>query len=191
MFGRIATACAIAVLGLYFCAAAGAAVPGSSVPRAVTASPCAGAGSIIADEATRLQALSTMLCLVNRRRAAAGVAALRPSSPLDGAATAHSTAMVARRFFGHAGIAGLRRRAVRSGYIRRDQKATLGETIAWGAGTMATPAQLMAAFTESPAHRRTLLYARFRDAGVGITLGAPLVGFGGPSATVTVDFGRR
>ena len=50
---------------------------------------------------------------------------------------------------------------------------------------MATPAQLMAAFTESPAHRRTLLYSRFRDAGVGITLGAPLLGVGGPSATVT------
>ena len=146
---------------------------------------------MIADEAARLQALSTMLCLVNRRRAAAGVAALRASAPLGSAATVHSTAMVARHFFGHSGIGGLRRRAIRAGYIRRDQRATLGETIAWAAGAMATLAQLMAAFTESPAHRRTLLYSRFRDAGVGMTLGAPLLGVAGPSATVTVDFGRR
>jgi uncharacterized protein YkwD len=192
MYRPITVVSAVAALSLCaFLVAAGAADARGSSARHVDA-PCFGADAMIVDEVTRLQATSALLCLVNRTRTASGAAALRLSAPLSGAAAAHSTAMVARRFFGHSGGDGLRRRAVRAGYIRRDQVATLGETIAWGAGTMATPAQLMDAFLESAAHRRTLLYGRFRDAGVGITLGAPLPGAdGGPAATVTVDFGRR
>jgi len=193
MLGRIVVTSTVAVLGLCTCFAAQAAARGSVTPHTGSEEiACPGAGAMIVDEAARLRAAATLLCLVNRRRAAAGVRALRASAPLTAAAAQHSSAMVARHFFGHAGAAGLRRRVVRAGYVRPDQIATLGETLAWGAGTMATPAQLMDAFTESRAHRRTLLYERFRDAGVGITLGAPLPGAGGgPAATVTVDFGRR
>jgi len=154
-------------------------------------SPCSGADTMILDEASRRRGVSTLLCLVNRSRAAAGLKPLRRSTSLDGAARTHSAAMVERSFFSHSGTLGLRRRAVRSGYIRRGRRALLGETIAWGMGTMATPAQLLAAFLESAPHRLTLLHPQFRDAGIGVTLGAPLRGADGPATTVTVDLGRR
>ena len=196
MFGR--NAMAFAVAGLLLCACPGAtasARPPAAGKASTRASPpakaCAGADAMIVDEATRLQAVASLLCLVNQQRTVARLSTLRASTPLASAAAEHSSAMVSRRFFGHARANGLRKRALRWGYMRTKRRATLGETLAWAAGPMATPAQLLTSFMESPEHRRTLLHGRFRDAGIGITLGAPLRRTAGPAATITVDLGRR
>lgn len=187
MFCRGAIALAIAILA--------ACVPGvasaAKVMRAATA--CGGAGVVASDEASRLQAIDAILCLVNERRAQFGLPAVRLSGLLGNAAVGHSDDMVLRKFVGHQSANGesFRTRIRRTGYIRKSRYTLLGETLTWGTGMFATPSELVAALMESTPHRRTILDRRFRDVGIGMVLGAPMLGVTGRCATVTLDFGRR
>jgi uncharacterized protein YkwD len=157
------------------------------------ASPCPGDGSIPVDEATRKLAGQAVLCLLNRERDAHAAPAVRASRRLTIAAVGHSRDMVAGRFFSHASADGEspRQRVRRAGYTRSSKDAVIGETLAWGAGSFATPAQLFASLMADRAHRQTLLDRRFRDVGVGMRLGAPVANVDGLAATLTLDFGRR
>jgi uncharacterized protein YkwD len=167
-------------------------VPGvaTAAKKSRSAGECAGAGSVAVDEATRERAIRTVLCLVNRERATRGVSAVRASNPLENAAVGHSDAMVSGKFFSHASRNGdsAQRRCTRTGYGRN---ALVGETIAWGSGPYATPAQLVGAFLASAEHRQIMLDRRYRDVGIGIALGAPRSGVPGDATTVTLDFGHR
>ncbi|MEA2221127.1 MAG: hypothetical protein QOJ35_3753 [Solirubrobacteraceae bacterium] len=178
-----AIACAIAVL-------AGAA-PASA--HAATTPGCAGAGTVVVDEATRQAAATTLLCLVNHERRIRQRSALRASTQLATAAAQQSTEMVADKYFSHdSPISGsLRERVERTGYMGRRTSTLIGETLAWGAGEFATPHQMVAAFLESPVHRRTMLNKSFREVGVGIALGAPVANVAMAAATATMDFGGR
>jgi uncharacterized protein YkwD len=100
---------------------------------------------------------------------------------------------VASGVFSHIGSRGdtVRQRAIRAGYRPRRGKLELAETIAWGTGSYATPAELVESFMQSAGHRKIMLSARFRDAGVGIRPGAPVIDMGDDAATLTVVFGRR
>jgi uncharacterized protein YkwD len=186
MLRRTAVASAIAALA--------AGVPGgaTAAKKNRAAGECAWAGSIAVDEATREEAIDAVLCLVNRERAARGVAAVRASNPLESAAVGHSDAMVSAKFFSHSSRNGdnVQRRVARTGY-GRSASPFVGETIAWGSGAFATPAQLVGSFLSSPEHRQIMLDRRFRDVGVGIALGAPRPAVAGDATTVTLDFGRR
>lgn len=174
------------------------AVLASSVPAVATADSssatgtCAGAQSTPVDAASLEQARQALACLVNRERTSRGLSALRPSAKLAGAAIGHSDDMVAKKRFSHTGSDGssLRKRLARAGYLRRSRAATIGETLAWGVGPYATPAQILESFLASPQHRRTLLYRRFREVGVGLVLGSPEKGLDS-GVTATLDFGRR
>lgn len=180
MRGKMAIACAIAALA-------------QAMPEtAMAAGDCAGARSIAVDDATRAQAGEALACLVNRERTARGRPALRTSSLLTSAAMGHSDDMVARKFFSHTGTGGSspRLRVARTGYLRGGRSALVGETLAWAAGTMATPAEIVSSFLESPDHRRTLLDRRYRELGIGLVEGAPEPGVGA-AVTATLDFGRR
>jgi uncharacterized protein YkwD len=197
MFRKTAIASAISALAFGVpCSGAAAAKrkphAGKAKVKAATSS-CPGDGSVPVDEATRQQAGRAVLCLVNRERTVHGAQAVRASHPLATAAAAHSADMVAARFFSHAGADGesLRQRVQRTGYIRASRYTLLGETLAWGMGSFATPGQLLESFMASRVHRQTLLDRRYRDIGVGMTLGAPMANVGGPAATLTLDFGRR
>ena len=171
-------------------------VPGvataAKVKRAATA-PCAGASVVATDEATRLQAIDALLCIINERRAERGLSAVQASGLLGTAAVRHSGDMVARKFVGHTSANGdsFRARIRRTGYARKNRNALFGETLTWGTGMFATPSQLVSALMQSAPHRRTILDRRFRDVGIGMVLGAPMVGVAGRAATVTMDFGRR
>jgi hypothetical protein len=74
-------------------------------------------------------------------------------------------------------------RAAAAGWSGR----TLGETIGWGAGELATPSAIVSGWMNSPPHREILLGGEFRKVGLGVANGSP-GGFGG-AATVTADFG--
>lgn len=159
-----------------------------------SASACAGSYSVAVDEAMRLRAVDAMLCLINGERRKRGLSALRSSTTLASAALDHSGDMVAGKFMSHAGSdgGGVKLRAIKAAYIpNMTCSSLLGETIAFGGGSLATPARLVSSLMKDPVHRRTMLDRRFRDAGVGFALGAPMDGFSGSAATVTVDFGRR
>lgn len=124
-------------------------------------------------------------CLVNEQRAGAGLAALGHDRRLARAARQFSSAMVRERFFAHVSPDGstLSARARAAGY-RGD---ALGETIGWGAGSLATPAAIVRAWMESPPHHEILMSGAFRRIGLGVALGSPQGASG--AATVTADFG--
>jgi uncharacterized protein YkwD len=129
------------------------------------------------------------LCLLNRERAQHGLRPLRLSKHLSRASARHSRNMVRHRFFEHGNFVA---RIVNARYVTRHQAWSLGENIAWGTGSLATPAQTVRAWMNSPGHRANILNARFRDIGIGIALGAPaLVHVSAGAATYTTDFGVK
>jgi uncharacterized protein YkwD len=93
--------------------------------------------------------------------------------------------MVAERFFDHVSPAGSTpgQRARAAGF----GGSTLGETIGWGAGELATPAAIVDQWMHSPPHRAIILDRRFRRIGPGVATGSP--SGEGAAATVTADFG--
>jgi uncharacterized protein YkwD len=153
------------------------------------AGACAGAAALPSDDASRGQATRAMMCLVNRARAGRGLRTVRFSHELSAAARAHSSDMVARKYFGHEGPGGdtLEQRVRRTRYPVTHPGVPVGEALAWG--SPASPQVLMAALMRSPAHRRLLLDRRARDIGLGVTLGAPEAGVAGSSVTLSLVFG--
>ena len=131
---------------------------------------------------------AAVLCLHNRDRAVHGLPALRENAKLRRAAEGHSADMVEQSYFAHDSLSGadMAERILRTGYAR-GRGWSLGENIAWGTGSLATPAEIQRAWMESPGHRANILRRQFREIGIGVVVGAP-VGSGG-GATYTADFG--
>jgi uncharacterized protein YkwD len=134
-------------------------------------------------------AKTTALCLINAERSAHGVKPLRLDSKLRKAAIRHSRDMVAKRYFAHESRNGARfsSRIARTGWMSGRGRWAVGENLAWGSGTQATPRSIVAAWMHSAGHRRNMLSPRFRVIGIGIVGGAPVGSNGG--ATYTTDFG--
>jgi uncharacterized protein YkwD len=63
-----------------------------------------------------------------------------------------------------------------SRYIRGDRPWAVGETLAWGTDSRATPAGTVAAWMESRPHRKVLLDPQYRELGVGVAIGIPIEG---------------
>ena len=97
--------------------------------------------------------------------------------------------MVNRRFFEHTTPNGVtmvdRIRAAR--YVPRNAGWALGENLAWGTGSLATPRQIMRAWMDSPGHRANVVKRAYREIGIGVVAATPSAGGGG--ATYTADFG--
>jgi uncharacterized protein YkwD len=146
-------------------------------PSAAAAQASAGGGQ----EAT--------LCFLNTERANAGLHPVRLDDRLASAARAHSSDMVTRGYFAHVSPSGepLAQRVASTGWMRGRRRWALGETLAWGTGSLATPAAIVAAWMRSPPHREIVLRPGFRRVGIGIVAGTP---FGqADGATYTADFG--
>ena len=152
------------------------------------AATCAGAHTMPSAR-TINQTRAATLCLLNQQRRAHGLPALHGNSALRRAATSFSRQMRRGRFFDHTAPDGTTfdQRIEAAGY---GTFAALAENIAWGAGSLATPAQIVNSWMGSPGHRRNILDGRLRDIGIGIVSGTPQ-GAGARSATYTTDFGRR
>jgi uncharacterized protein YkwD len=128
---------------------------------------------------------STVLCLLNRERAAAGLVALSENPRLDAAAQGHSDDMVANHYFEHTSPTGstMTARIFASGYVTANQAWTLGENIAWGTGSFARPGDTMVAWMNSPHHRDNILNPQFREVGIGVATAPPFPnGTGGTPA---------
>ena len=137
------------------------------------------------------QIRSAIVCLENSIRAEHGLAPLRENARLRRAALGHSVDMVRRGYFDHTSPDGgtMVARIMGAHYARHDQGWSIGENIAWGTGSYATPSGVMRAWMNSPGHRENILRGGYRDIGVGIALGAP--SDSGSGATYTTDFGVR
>ena len=166
---------------------------GAPIARAADANACAAAHSSPSEVSVqRLEEI--VLCLVNRQRTSRGLSRLRSNSRLDRAARGHSRAMVQQRFFAHdsPGGASVMTRVKRRGY-HSGGGLMVGENIAWGSGSYATPAEIVDGWMHSAGHRANILHRAFREIGVGVALGAPrsVNLHGQPAATYTTDFGTR
>jgi uncharacterized protein YkwD len=77
-------------------------------------------------------------------------------------------------------------------YLTHAASVATAQNIGWGIGREATPAEMVAAWMASPAHRQIILTGAFRDIGVGIAPAAPAAfAEGRRGATYTVEFGAR
>jgi uncharacterized protein YkwD len=167
-------ACAVAV-----------AVPAS----AGAASPC-DQGDLMPSQLTDSARQATTLCLVNRERTTRGLRSLRVDRRLTVAALAHSRDMVAKGYFAHDSRSGATfdARIARTGWMRGRSRWGVGENLAWGSLSRAPARAIVAAWMDSPLHRRNILQPEFRTIGIGVVDGAPVAGIAN-AATYTTDFG--
>ena len=162
----------------------------AALPSSAAAAGCpdAGAqpGAITLDEAR----IATK-CLLNSERAERGLERLRGDSRLSEAARRHGGDMVRNRYFAHDSRSGAsfvtRLRA--AGYMSGAGRWTVGENLAWGSGSRATPRAIVTAWMASPGHRHNILNGRYDEIGIGVVEGAPLSAPG--AATYVTEFGSR
>ena len=152
-----------------------------------SASACEGEGGAPGG-LSELAARQAILCLINQRRAEAGLGSLTESPELDRAAQGHTVAMSRKNFYGHGRM---KHRIRRSGYLSGASTWNLGENLGWGRKQLGSPRAMVNAWMASGPHREVLLSGAFRDVGIGMTKGSPLPKIGHNSGTYTVDFGAR
>ena len=112
------------------------------------------------------------LCLINRERRLHGERPLRPNRRLRRAAQAHSQSMALGDYFQHSSPSGqtplARLRSV--GYISSSRVGfEVGENIAWGTLSLATPRAIVASWMASPGHRANILDPHYRETGIGVS----------------------
>jgi uncharacterized protein YkwD len=133
-----------------------------------------------------------VFCLMNAMRANAGLPPLAEQDELTQASVEHSQDMVTNQYFAHDSLDGrdvvARLKAV--AYIPKTGQWVVGENLAWGSGTLATPKALVNAWMNSPPHRENLLASDYREVGLGLVLGTPSKD-AADGVTVTTDFGMR
>lgn len=180
-----AVAMTTAILVIPGTAPADPATPGSLAP-------CAGAGVVPTTPETKREARAAVVCLVNQQRVARHRVPLRLSELLARSARRHTWDMRRHSFFAHVSFNGrdLGQRVRPTGFFRHHRWCILGETLAWGVGTSATPAAMVDGLMRSTTHRRILLDRRFRQIGSGMALGTPPPAPPGPGATLALNLGR-
>jgi uncharacterized protein YkwD len=144
--------------------------PISSPSAGPTASPTGSpdplaSASAAASAAAAAAAQDEVLALVNAERAANGCQPLTASPALTALASAFSEEMAVKNFFSHTDP---------SGKTPWDRAAAAGITDLGGeniARGQQTPADVMAAWMQSPGHRANILNCSYRSLGVGVYYG--------------------
>lgn len=164
------------------------------LPGAAQAADTCDGAQLIPDAGNATVVRHATLCLVNAERTDRGLGRLKPVASLEGVADDYAARMVRERFFDHSSPDGgtFLARIKRTSYLRGElRRWSVGENIAWGAGTRATPAQIVAAWMQSPGHRRNILDARYTELGLGVAVGSPRGGADHAAATYVNEFGAR
>jgi uncharacterized protein YkwD len=133
------------------------------------------------------------LCLINQERARNNELPLQSNTHLEMTAQSHSELMVSEDCFAHITPAGETptERFEAAGYISNQQVGYIvGENIAWGTLSLATPEAIVAARIASPEHLANILEGSYKETGLGVVAAAPaFVSAGQPGAIYTEDFG--
>ncbi|MGH2950562.1 MAG: CAP domain-containing protein, partial [Solirubrobacterales bacterium] len=178
-----------AVLGA---ALAALAVASGPPPNGAQASSCAGADT----NPSRLnsgEARRAVACLINERRANAGLSALDRDRRLQKAAQRHTKRMHGTGCFAHQcpGEGSLESRLRSTGYLGGGVSHwRYAENVGWGRRGRGTPARMVEAWMGSAPHRAYILDGGFRDLGVGFRAGTP-ARKNAAGGVFTVDFGLR
>lgn len=163
---------------------AGAATAGSTCRNANLLPTASNLGAI--DAAT--------LCLVNQARVAHDVRPLHANRALRQVAAAKATGMVRWDYFADVGPSGQTPMSLVAVTRYRVHAAAVavGQNLAWGTGSYATPAHIVAEWIASPPHREIMLSGEYRDAGAATTPAVPtILNASGLGATYVVEFGAR
>ena len=135
-----------------------------------------------------------LLANLNALRRQHGLSQLRVSTALTAAARQHSTEMASRGYFSHNSANGssFDRRIGRFYRATGKRYWSVGENLLWSSPDV-NPAAALDMWLNSPAHRKIMLTARWREVGLSAVHVASAPGtFGGREVTiVTADFGVR
>ena len=166
-----------------------AAIALGGAPSASASTVCASADAVPFAISTAKLA-SAASCLVNQERARHHLPSLRLNRRLTRAATGHAGDMVSRDYFSHdtSGGGSFVDRILKTGYTSRNAFPSLGEDLAWGSGALGSARSIVDAWMQSPGHRANILNRKFRDMGMGVSLGTP-DGDSTAGATYALDFG--
>ncbi len=145
-------------------------------------------------EAGNLEAVQVAtFCLVNQERARNGRPPLQANAQLEQAARAHSQEMVTEDYFAHVSPSGETplQRIQATGYLPGPPAGyAVGENIAWGTLSLATPQAIVNAWIASPEHLANMLDATYTDGAIGVAPSAPsALAEGQPGATYSEEFG--
>jgi uncharacterized protein YkwD len=161
---------------------------------AAAGTPCSGADARPTSRSVE-EARDATACLINRERTRRGLRALRTNGSLQSSASSYARDMVRRSFFAHVSPSGetLTERIRRqTSYLSGALSWEIGENLAWGTGSKATPSQIVAGWMRSPGHRRNILHGGYREMGLGIAIGTPAdASAASGGATYANHFGRR
>jgi uncharacterized protein YkwD len=158
----------------------------------VLATPCE--NTQLTPEAGNLAAVrEAVLCLVNHVRAQHNEAPLAPDTALQRAAEGHDADMISADYFEHVSPTGVTPvdRVRASGYIPSDEVGyVVGENLAWGTLSLATPQAIVDAWLASPGHLANILESRYQETGIAIVASVPASLSGGSAgATYAQEFG--
>jgi uncharacterized protein YkwD len=169
----------------------------ASLARAVTiadvlAAPCQNVG--LMPEAGNLELVrGAVLCLINKVRAQNDETPLQPNGQLEQAAASHTQEMIADNYFEHVSPSGETpvARDQASGYVPGPSVGyVIGENLAWGTLTLATPQSIVAAWLASPGHLANILESQYRDTGIAVVPEVPAgLADGSQGATYAQEFG--
>jgi uncharacterized protein YkwD len=139
------------------------------------------------------QLAGAIACLVNHERSSHGLTRLQANVNLHNAAYGHSVDMRRRNYFSHVSPSGstVRTRAFRSNYLPGDGRWKVGEDLAAGRGSGASPRAIVSSWMNSPPHRREILTSSYRNIGIGISRGSPRGADEPGTVTITANFGHR
>jgi len=157
-----------------------------AAPADAAAASCKGADANPAE--TNLKSIKrATVCLLNKERRSHGLKKLKVNNKLSLASQRHTNDMARRNYFAHGNFVG---RIKSARYMQGAGAWTVGENIAWGAGDLSTPAEIVDAWMHSPGHRHNILNSKFKEIGIGVTRGVPVkADYDG--ATYGTAFGRR
>ena len=167
--------------------------PGAAAsPTASATKACTGADAE-PNRASHRTLVRATVCLLNKQRRGRGMRGLKLSQRLGRAAQRHSVDMSSNGYFSHDSRSGASfiDRIRRSGYLKSARSWLVGENIAWGTGSLATPRSIVRAWMNSPGHKANILNRSFRQIGIGISFSAPVPAEDGSAGTYTTDFGTR
>jgi uncharacterized protein YkwD len=135
---------------------------------------------------THTSAEQSVVTLINKQRARHGLHALKIDGSLLTVARAHSRDMIKRNYFSHRSRSGTDPvdRIARAGGA-----GAIGEDLAWGTGSYASPSAIVKLWLNSPPHRRVMLAKDLRYVGIGRATGR-FQGYSG-AAVFTADFSAR
>jgi len=162
---------------------------GIAAPAAQAAN-CPGA-DLLPSVVTVTTVKAATLCVLNDERAGRGIAPLGSDAVLERAAKAYSATMIRQGFFAHVSPAGQQLEQRLAPYVSGAQTWDIGENLAWGEESLATPRAIVGGWMRSATHRANILNASFSEIGIGIVNGSPAGSDYLRSATYTTEFGTR